>query len=55
MPHDPSLLGLLADVISDHLYVLGRHNKILELLENHGQLGSLIISKITKKEMVGFR
>lgn len=43
MPHDSILLGLLSGVISDHLYTLGSNNEILELLKDHGQLGSLII------------
>ncbi|KAJ5968556.1 hypothetical protein N7501_004804 [Penicillium viridicatum] len=55
MPHDPSLLGLLAAVISGHLYELGCKNKIIELLKDHGQLGSLIISRIAKKGMVIYR
>ena len=49
MPQDSSLLGLLAAVISDHFYELGRKKEIIELLEDHGQLGFLIISRIAKK------
>ncbi|KAJ5529934.1 hypothetical protein N7527_003327 [Penicillium freii] len=50
MPHDSSLLGLLAAVISDHFYELGCKNEITELLEDHGQLGALIFSRIAKKK-----
>ncbi|CAI7667207.1 unnamed protein product [Penicillium viridicatum] len=49
MPHDSSLLGLLAAVISDHYYELGCKNEITKLLEDHGQLGALIISRIAKE------
>lgn len=52
MPHDSSLLGLLVDVISNHVYTLGNNNEILELLKDHGQLGSLIISRIVKRARV---
>lgn len=54
MPHDSILLGLLSDVISDYLYTLGSNNEILEFLKDHGQLGSLIISKTAKKGSVDY-
>lgn len=54
MPHDSILLGLLSGVISDHLYTLSSNNEILELLKDHGQLGSLIISKTAKKGRVDY-
>lgn len=42
----PSLLGLLTNIISDNIYKLCCNNEIVELLKDHGQLGSLIISRI---------
>lgn len=55
LPHDPSLINVLVEIISNNLDELGCNMEILQLLRHYGQLACLIIERIVEKEMIAYR